>query len=116
MAIGAGLVSLPIIIHLLNRRRFKRVDWAAMGFLLEASRINRRRIQLQDLLLLLMRCLAVLLIGALIARPFFTQDSGGDLRSGRFERVVILDDSPSMDSVESGATPFSRAKMCLFMN
>src|SRR6266699_605484 len=67
---GAVAILLPILIHLLNRRKFRVVDWAAMEFLLDADKKNRRRIRLEHLLLLLLRCLAVLLIGLLLARPF----------------------------------------------
>src|SRR5207244_4246545 len=59
---AAGAVSVPIIIHLLNRRRFRIVTWAAMRFLLTAERKNSRRMRLEQLLLLVARCLLVLLI------------------------------------------------------
>ena len=49
---GTATVAAPIIIHLLNRRRFKKIDWAAMDFLLEAQRLNRRRVKLEELILL----------------------------------------------------------------
>ena len=39
---GLPLILIPVIIHLLNRRRFKRVDWAAMDFLLEAQKLPRK--------------------------------------------------------------------------
>ena len=45
--LGAGLVSVPIIIHLLNRRRFRIHPWAAMQFLLESLRRNRRRLRIE---------------------------------------------------------------------
>jgi len=94
---GALAVAVPIIIHLLNRRRFKVVDWAAMDFLKQAEKLNKRRIQLEDLLLLLLRCLAMLLIGFLLARPFLKSGFVGSLISNaRSERIFILDDSPSM--------------------
>jgi uncharacterized membrane protein len=96
---GAALVSVPIVIHLLNRRKFKIVDWAAMDFLLEADKKNRRRVQLENWLLLLLRCLAVLVLGLLLARPF---DSSGlaarIFNEQRFERIVVVDDSLSMQS------------------
>src|SRR6478736_5802807 len=53
---GSAAVALPVLIHLLNRRRFQVVEWAAMDFLLEADRTNRRRIRLQHVLLLILRC------------------------------------------------------------
>ena len=68
MAIGGALVSSPIIIHLINRMRFKRVRWAAMEFLLKSQKRNRRRLIIEQLILLLLRILLVLLIGLLLAR------------------------------------------------
>src|SRR3954462_14426165 len=65
-AVGAAAVSVPIIIHLLNRRRFKVVTWAAMRFLLAAQKQNTRRLRLEQLLLLLVRCgLVALLVFAM---------------------------------------------------
>lgn len=106
---GALLVSVPIVIHLLNRRRVQVVDWAAMEFLLEAEQQNRRRIQLESLLLLLLRCLAVLLIVLLLSRPFLQQTTGTWMNTTRFERIVILNDSPSMAARHGQETSFSQA-------
>ncbi|MGY8686408.1 MAG: BatA domain-containing protein, partial [Verrucomicrobiales bacterium] len=112
LLLWAGLIAVlaPIIIHLLNKRRFKRVDWAAMDFLLQAQKINKRRVKLEDLLLLLLRCLIMALIGLLLARPFFTFDSGvGLFKSARHERVILLDDSLSMNAQSAGITPLVMA-------
>src|SRR3954463_1669478 len=68
-AAGVGLVSIPIIIHILNRQRFKVVTWAAMDFLLRAMRKNRRRMKFEQILLLATRCLLVFLIAFALARP-----------------------------------------------
>ncbi|HCK54865.1 MAG TPA: hypothetical protein DIC23_16730, partial [Planctomycetaceae bacterium] len=51
----AALVSAPVIIHLINRYRFRRVEFAAMEFLLASQQRNRRRILVEQLLLLLLR-------------------------------------------------------------
>ena len=48
-----SLAVIPLIIYLINRQRFQRVPWAAMEFLLAAMRKNKRRLQLENLLLLL---------------------------------------------------------------
>lgn len=94
---GTAAVALPILIHLLNRRRFQVVEWAAMDFLLEADRTNRRRIRLQHLILLILRSLAVILIGLLLARPFVpTSLTAGLVGATQYERIIILDDSLSM--------------------
>ncbi len=110
-AAGGLLVAAPILIHLLNRRKFRIVDWAAMDFLLEADQRNRRRVQIEELLLLALRCLAMLLAGLLVARPFLPSSITRSLfQSDRTERVVLLDDSPSMDAVHAGASPFRIAR------
>src|SRR3954470_23637529 len=66
---GAALASIPIIIHILNRRRFKVVKWAAMEYLLQAMRKNRRKLKFEQWLLLAMRCLLIFLMGIALARP-----------------------------------------------
>src|SRR5436190_19200762 len=68
-AAGAALASIPIIIHILNRRRFKTVRWAAMEYLLQAMRKNRRKLKFEQWLLLAMRCLLIFLMGLALARP-----------------------------------------------
>ncbi len=74
----AGIIAAagPILIHLLNRRRFRVVDWAAMDFLREALQRNRKILQMRDLILLVLRVLCVLLIGFALARPFFATATG----------------------------------------
>ena len=81
-----------------------------MDFLLQAQKINKRRVKLEDLLLLLMRCLIMALLGLLLARPFFSSDAGGGLfKSARHERVILLDDSLSMNARSGGTTPLTEA-------
>src|SRR5216110_1264564 len=62
LAVAAGAASVPIIIHLLNRNRFRVVTWAAMRFLLAAQRKNTRRMRLEQLILLAVRVLMVVLL------------------------------------------------------
>ena len=108
---GAAAVSLPIIIHLLNQRRFKIVDWAAMEFLLDADKKNRRRIRLENLILLLLRCLAVLLLAFLFARPFIpTSLTARLINAAQFERIILLDDSLSMQTRLGNESSFEIAR------
>lgn len=109
---GLGILAIasPIIIHLLNRRRFKIVDWAAMDFLLNANKKNRKRIQLENIILLILRCIAMVLLGLLLARPFFPNDANLFGENQQFERIVVLDDSYSMNVREGNKTVFEIAK------
>src|SRR5580693_2752560 len=91
MAAGTLLISSPIIIHLINRMRYRRVRWAAMEFLLKSQKKNRRRIIIEQIILLLLRILLVLLAGFLIAR--FLGALAGPQQNTL--HVVILDDTPS---------------------
>lgn len=67
----AGLlcVMIPVIIHLLMRRRRRPVPWAAMRFIIEAYRRQRRRMNLEQFLLLAARCLLVALVALAVGKP-----------------------------------------------
>jgi hypothetical protein len=91
MVAGGALVSAPILIHLINRMRFKRIRWAAMEFLLKSQKRNRRRLIIEQLILLLLRILLVLLAAFLVARYVYA----GYGEKGTLH-VVVIDDTPSM--------------------
>src|SRR5437016_701127 len=95
---GALLASLPIIIHILNRRRFKTVNWAAMDFLLRALRRNRRRLRFEQWLLLAVRCLVLMFLGLALARPMGCSQSTLASLAGRRAglHVIVIDNSFSM--------------------
>ena len=75
MLIGLAAVAIPIIIHLLNRRRAKLVDWGAMRFLMAAMASRNRRIRLEEIILLALRCLWVALLVLAMAQPYVTRQS-----------------------------------------
>lgn len=93
---GVGLASVPILIHLLNRQRHRPMPWAAMRFVLAAYRRTRRRVQLEDWLLLALRALAVAALALAVARPFTS--AGGPLAGlteTRRDLALVLDASAS---------------------
>src|SRR2546430_17489734 len=96
LAAGAALVGLPILIHLINRLRFKRVRWAAMEFLLKSQKRNRRRLIIEQLILLALRCLLVVLAGFLIAR-LLGFSALAFFQPQNTVHVVVLDDTLSMN-------------------
>ncbi|HEY2411181.1 MAG TPA: BatA domain-containing protein [Pirellulaceae bacterium] len=108
---GVCAVSLPVLIHLLNRRRFRIVDWAAMEFLLQADKESRRRIRLQHWLLLFLRSLAIALIGLLLARPLLPSNFASGLSpAAKIERIIVLDDSLSMQARGGNESAWERGK------
>ncbi len=84
---GLACVALPILIHLLLRQRRKPIQWGAMRFLIEAYRKHRRRLRLQQWLLLACRCLVIFLLAAAIARPLLER---AGLLSGSSGRAIYL--------------------------
>ncbi|MDF1825255.1 MAG: PA14 domain-containing protein [Verrucomicrobiales bacterium] len=75
LLLGALGIAIPIVIHLLNRRSNRIVEWGAMNFLLESLAIRNRRIQLEEALLMATRCLLVGLLALALARPFIPPGS-----------------------------------------
>src|SRR5205085_5391411 len=91
-----------IVIHLLNKRKFRIVVWAAMEWLLAAQRRNARRLKFQRWLLLLVRCLAILVIAAGIAQLIMQTQTFGAIIGEQRGVVIILDDSYSMGYQQGG--------------
>lgn len=75
MLLGLLGIAIPVIIHLLNRRQSKHVDWGAMIFLLDSLTSRRRRVLLEEILLLAARCLLMALLALALARPFIPANS-----------------------------------------
>ncbi|MBI4583954.1 MAG: BatA domain-containing protein [Planctomycetes bacterium] len=97
MLAGLALVAVPIIIHLIHRQRFQRRKWAAMEFLLRALQKNQRRIQLENLLLLILRCAVLALLAAAMARPFLRSRVLGSLSDRPENWILAIDTSYSME-------------------
>src|ERR1700733_8772411 len=108
---GALLGAIPLIIHLLNRRRFRRVEWAPMHYLRLTIQRNRKRIQLEQLLLLLLRILLPVLLFLYLARPIINPTGLEQWlgTGGRTSQVILIDDSVSMGYAGGEAPAFQRA-------
>lgn len=111
IALLTGLI--PVLIHLLNRRRFRRIPWAAMSFLLAANRRSAKRIRLEQLLLMLARIGVVVLLGLAVARPYVPASAVLPGSSSRVHRIVLVDNSLSMNAHGAdGRTRFAAAQQC----
>jgi len=110
LLLGLGLGAIPIVVHLLHKRRFRETDWAAMRFLLEAARKNSRRLRLEQLLLLLVRVLIFVLLICALAQPY-AESLGTFVRSeAPTHRIVVIDASFSMGYRSADQSRFERAK------
>lgn len=111
---GVLAVASPIIIHLLSRRHRKPVTWGAMRFLIAAYRQQRRRLQLEQLILLIARCLVLVLLGMALAGPILSGCAGRTASSvqqpGRMMWVVMDDSLSSQVQVGPNTTRFDEQK------
>jgi hypothetical protein len=103
MLLALPLAAIPIIIHLVNQRRFQTVPWAAMRFLLDATKMSSGYTKLRQWLILAMRTLALAALILFTARPLTSgllALLGGDANR---VAIVLLDRSPSMAEIPNGA-------------
>ncbi len=118
---AAGAASIPVVIHLLNRRRYRVVTWAAMRFLLAAQRKNTRRMRIEQLVLLAVRTLVMLLLVLAMASVmpwseslwlhFFPKSAALAAATGRrIHKIIVLDGSFSMAQRVGAESCFDRAR------
>ena len=103
---GVIAAAIPILIHILLRRRRKPMQWAAMSLLIEAARRHRRKARLEQIILLTVRAVMLILLGAALAQPLFGDRVGV---AGLRTTHIILDDGIISGLIEAdGRTSFER--------
>ena len=103
------LVALPILIHLINQRRYQTIRWAAMMFLLAANRMSRGYAKLRQWLILLARMLAIAGLIFAVSRPLASGWLGLTAGGRADTTIILLDRSPSMRQQGQGAAQVERA-------
>ena len=89
-------ISIPIVLHILNKARPKKVNWAAMELLQKTTQQQSKKIKLEDWLLMVLRCLTFMLVALAMMRLVFVNSS--DLFSGASrELILVIDSSYSMN-------------------
>ena len=107
---GLLILAAPILIHLINLMRHRRVQWAAMEFLLASRRKNSTWVRLKELLLLLLRLAAVAAVVLILAQPLLRKNWGRLFGEVKTHQVVLLDDSFSMSDRWASTSAFDEAK------
>jgi hypothetical protein len=100
----------PLLIHLWSRRRYREMSWAAMEYLLAAMRSSRRRLRMEQWLLLAIRMLLVALMVLAVAEPFLQRGGFAFVVGEPTHRVVVVDGSFSMAYKPGDKSRFDRAK------
>lgn len=95
MLAGAAAIVAPIALFMLNRFRFHTIDWAAQLFLQRAFQQQKRRLQIENLLLLIIRCLILIMIALAMARPRITGEVTVDEGEATRNVLIVIDTSYS---------------------
>lgn len=105
-----GLIALavPVIVHLFYFRRFKTIYFTNVKFLKELKQETSARQKLKNLLVLLMRCLAIAALVFAFAQPFIP--TGSAVKQGLKSVSVFIDNSNSMSAMDKDISLFDKAK------
>src|SRR5690606_12731613 len=115
-AVLLGLIaaSIPVIIHLLNLRKLKKIEFSTLSFLKELQKNKIRKIKIKQWFLLALRIAIILLLVLAFARPTLEGVAiGGTTSAAKTSAVFILDDTYSMSVVDGNGSYFNQAKSVL---
>lgn len=109
MLAGLAGIGLPLLVHLLSRKKYDVVEWGAMQFL-ELGRNAKRRVQLEELLLMLLRMALLAVLAVALARPWLSGSMVSSLATRpNCDVVLVLDSSYSTDWRGKATTPHAAA-------
>jgi hypothetical protein len=108
--LGIAAVAAPILVHLVRRTRARKIEFPALIFVRQVPQRTIRRRTLRNLVLLLLRCLAILLIVLAFTRPFFTSRSAAKENDSAGATVILIDSSLSMRREQLFAAALQRAE------
>ncbi len=108
--LGLAAAGIPIILHLLNIRKLRTIEFSTLTFLKELHRSKMRKVKLRQWLLLLLRTLIVILVVLAFSRPALKGTLAGLGTHARTTIVIILDDSYSMSLRGERDTYLKQAK------
>lgn len=107
--------GIPLLIHLLNRRKIKRIPFSTVQFLKRLEKKQMRNLRIRQLLLLLLRTLIILLLVTAFARPTLQSGAGGLLAErSPIEAVIILDNSLSLNEARLTGTLLDKLRQAFF--
>jgi len=107
---GAAIVAVPIVLHLIMRRKPVPHEFPALRFLRERATATRRRLRLSHILLLLLRMAALLLLATALARPVLRGAGWLGDREGPVAAAFVFDTAPRMLLREANRSRLDQAK------
>lgn len=106
--LGIGAAAIPIVLHLIYRRRAPRMPFSTLRFLRQAAKNTARRKRIENWLLLLMRIAVMVLLALALSGPLLRSGAVG--QRATLSGVIVLDNSFSMATEHTDAARFARAK------
>jgi len=103
--LAGAAAAVPLLIHLMRRRAGARIEFPAVRYLVRAEREHSRDLRLRNLLLMVLRVAAVLLITLAAAHPIIRMAGGGHARTAL---AIVLDNSLSTSAVQGGRPVLQR--------
>lgn len=111
---GLLAASIPILIHLLNLRKLKKIEFSTLTFLKELQKNKIRKVKMKQCLLLLLRVLIILFLVFAFARPTLEGVAiGGTTSAAKTTAIIILDDTFSMSVVDQNGSYFNQARQTI---
>ncbi len=107
---GAALVAVPIVLHLIMRRQPKHLVFPALRFIQMREEANRRQLRLRHLLLLLLRCAAIVLLALALARPSLKSAGIIGDQEAPIAAALVFDNSVRMDYQHENKTRLAAAQ------
>lgn len=108
--IGLIAAGIPVLLHLLNLRRLRTVDFSTLRFLKQIQETRVRRLKLQQILLLILRTLLIAFAVLAFARPTIPTSLPLLSSSARASVVILIDNSASMEASDGRGRRFRQAQ------
>ncbi|HYF02289.1 MAG TPA: BatA and WFA domain-containing protein [Patescibacteria group bacterium] len=108
--LGLAAASIPVLLHLLNLRKLKTVEFSSLRFLKELQKTKIRRLKLRQILLLILRTLIVVFAVIAFARPAIKSSIPALGTHAKTSVVILLDNSFSMDISDERGNRLKQAK------
>lgn len=113
---GAALIAVPIVLHLIMRRKPRQVEFPALRFVAQRQETNQRRLRLRHLLLLLLRAMAILLLALALARPSVKMAGSFGSQEAPVAVALVFDTAPHMEYRAANQTRLEAAgEMALWL-
>ncbi len=107
--IGLIGASIPVILHLLNLRKLKKIEFSSLKFIKELRKTKIKRVKLKQILLLILRTLAIIFAVLAFSRPTIKGTISGFESFAKTGAVIIVDNSYSMDANTGSGNSFRNA-------